>query len=134
MAQSPPLLHAHQTRHQPPATMVKSSLLRPMTKQSPPRHHHLPWHHLLPPVHGTSLFLWRLSQGRQGWSFRCRLYRRPPRHPLAHLLHLHVFGRDAQLQGLAGCQILSASQKCFSSSTIICHGIGINRSSGSLKT
>ena len=31
----------------PATTMVKSSLLRPTVKQSTPRHHHLPWHHLL---------------------------------------------------------------------------------------
>ena len=51
MAQSPPLLHAHQTRHQPPTTTVKLSLLRPTTKQSPPWCHHPPWYHLLPPRH-----------------------------------------------------------------------------------
>ena len=56
---------------------------------------------------GTSLFLRHLYQGCQGRSFRWWLYRRPPCHPLAHLLHLNVFGRDAQLQGLAGCQILA---------------------------
>ena len=54
-AQSPPLPHAHQTRHQPPATTVKSSLLRPMAKQSPPRHHHPPWNHLLPLARCQSL-------------------------------------------------------------------------------
>ena len=32
-----------------PTTMVKLSLLRPMIKQSPPRHYHLPGHHLLVP-------------------------------------------------------------------------------------
>ena len=36
MVQSPPLPHTCQTRHQPPTTMVKSSLLRLTTKQSPP--------------------------------------------------------------------------------------------------
>ena len=49
------LLHAHQTRHQPPATIVKSSLLRPTMKQSPPGRHHLPWHHLVSLVRCHSL-------------------------------------------------------------------------------
>ena len=31
----------------PATTMVKSSLLRPITKQSTPWHHHPPWYHLL---------------------------------------------------------------------------------------
>ena len=53
--QSPPQLHAHQTRHQPPATMVKPSPLRLMSKQSLPRHHHPPWHHLLLPAWRQSL-------------------------------------------------------------------------------
>ena len=58
----------------------------------------------------ANLFVWHLSQGCQGWSFRRRLYRWPLCHPLTHLLHLHIFGRDTQLQGLAGCQILSTPE------------------------
>ena len=91
--------------------MVKSSLLRPTTKQSPPVDDDI--------IHrgttffcwrGPSLFLWCLSQGCKGRSFWCRLYRQPPCHPLAHLLHLNIFGWDAQLQGLARCQILAAPE------------------------
>ena len=39
----------------PTTTMVKSSLLRLMTKQSTPWHHHPLWHHLLAPVQHQSL-------------------------------------------------------------------------------
>ena len=38
-----------------PATMVKSSLLRPTTKQFTPQHHHPLWHHLLALVQRQSL-------------------------------------------------------------------------------
>ena len=129
MVQSPPLLHAHQTRHQPPATTVKLSLLRLTTKQSPPRHHHPLRHHLLPLEHGTSLFLWRLSQGRQGWLLLAPALSPAPTSPACPpppSEHLQV---GCPTPG--PCQMPDlVRQKRSSSSTVIRHGIGINRSSG----
>ena len=133
-AQSPPLPHAHQTRYQPPTKMVKSSLLRPTTKQSPPQHHHPACSTTFLCRCSASLFLQCLSQGRQGRSFQRWLYCQPPRHPLAHLLHLAT-----SLGGMPNSRASLAARSClcqkhFSSSTVIYHGISVYPSSDSLKT
>ena len=99
-----PYPHARQTRHQPPARTVKSSLLRPTTKQSAPQHHHPPQHHLLPLAWHQSLPTAPLPRAPRVVLLAPALLPAPS-HPLTHLLHLDVPGWDAQFQGLAGRQI-----------------------------
>ena len=132
-AQSPPLLHAHQTRHQPPATMVKLSLLRPTTKQSPLRHHHPLWHHLLPLARCQSLPTAPLPRAPRAVLLAPALLLAPtsPACPPPPSERPWV---GCPTPGPRRMPDLGHARKCFSSSTIICCGIGINRSLGSLKT
>ena len=53
----------------PTITMVKSSLLRPTTKQSPPWHYHPPWHHLLALAWCQSLPIAPPLKGAKGGPF-----------------------------------------------------------------
>ena len=116
----------------PATTMVKSSLFRPMTKQFTLWHHHPPWHHLLAPG-GTNLFLGASIKGTKGGPSSAWLYRWPPCHPLAHLLHLDILGGMPNSSALPDSRSCP-SQKRFSSSSIIHCGIGSYHSLGSLKT